>query len=212
MHSRSCHFGSSFKARPQQQHLSQVGFGLPLLALPSYIPQDTFDTMYSTQNGMYEQPDFVPQELIMQFMAAGNMVQPIFEWLQIPYDAGAAMMAAVGGALIDHISCISHIIPADWEGLFATNVITSATGEVPVNLITKGKRRQVLITARQVVGVIREPATQAPPVTTALVATSAASSSLDPLTSVNVNDTIAQGVEPIRVPLMTDEYFQDTME
>ena len=107
---------------------------------------------------------------------------------------------------------ISHITPAEWEGLFATNAITSPTGDVPVNLIAKGKLQKALITSRQVMGVIREPVAPTPPTSTALVATSAAGSSgHDPLTTVNVNDVIAQGVEPVRVPLMSDEDFRETM-
>ena len=42
--------------------------------------------------------------------------------------------------------------------------------------------------------------------------TTTAPDSSDAMLTVNVNDVIAQGVEPIRVPLMTDEEYQETIE
>ena len=53
--------------------------------------------MASTTVSVYDQFDFVPDEIMATINHTGNMVQPIFEWLQIPQGLAVAVMNAIGG-------------------------------------------------------------------------------------------------------------------
>ena len=166
--------------------------------------------MATSTVSVYDQFDFLPDVTYDAIVASGNILQPIFEWLQVPQALAEAVMGEVGGGLGDHVSCIAHITPDEWEGIIGVHQIRGH----PVNLIARAKLRQVLLSARIVVGVVRAPPAPATPQAMTMQAppTLSAPDSSDAMLTVNVNDVIAQGVEPIRVPLMTDEEYQETIE
>ena len=114
-------------------------------------------------------------------------------------------MHAVGGALTDHVSCIAHILPNEWEGLIGV----ASLEYQPINLISRSKLRQVLLTARIVVGLVSDTRTSTSAAAQTTPVYPAPPDSIDDLRTVNINDVIAQGVEPIRVKLITDEEFQE---
>ena len=72
------------------------------------------------------------------------------------------------------------------------------------------KLRQALMFAPSVVAMVKAPPAPVTPVTTTHQAPA-----VDPagaMLTVSINGVIAQGLEAIRVPLMSDEEFQDGME
>ena len=158
---------------------------------------------------VYDQTDFVPTTIFENMLAQGNVVQPIFEWLQVPEALATTTMTAVGGALTDHVSCIAHILPAEWEGMISALTLDGQ----PVSLIAKAKLRQVLLTARTIVGIVREQPTQTQATTTtASAVTPPAHEATDMMRTVSINDVIFQGCEAVRVPLMSDEDYPAGLE
>ena len=120
----------------------------------------------------------------------------------MPQALAEAVMKEVGGGLGEHVSCLAHITPAEWETLIGGAHIDGH----PINIIARAKLRQVLRSARIVVGVIHAPPQPVAPQMSVTQPTpsSAAPDPSDAMFTVNVNDVIAQGVEPFWVLLMTD--------
>ena len=79
-----------------------------------------------------------------------------------------------------------------------------------MNFALRAKLRQVLLSARILVGLVRAPA--APPTPVIQHAPPPTQDPLSAALTVNINDVIAQGLEPVRVPLMSDEDFQAGLE
>ena len=151
---------------------------------------------------LYNQVDFVPPAKLAEWHASGDTVGAIMEWLLIPTDVGNALLAEIDVPASDHVSAISSIAPSEWEEVIARPAIR----EVPVSLGMRGRLRQVLLSARISVGVIKPaPAVvdagglkQLPP---------KPDSTSDGLTTVNLCDVIIQGTKPIEAPLISrDEY------
>ena len=63
---------------------------------------------------IHHQFDFILDQLLMDFAAAGYVIKPMFEWLYVPEELAYAVMAEVGCQLVDHLSAIAHILPSEW--------------------------------------------------------------------------------------------------
>ena len=95
--------------------------------------------------------DFVPPSKLAEWHASGDTVGAIMEWLLIPTDVGNALLAEIDVPASDHVSAISSIAPSEWEEVIARPTIR----EVPVSLGMRGRLRQVLLSARISVGLIK---------------------------------------------------------
>ena len=90
----------------------------------------------------------------------GTPLELFFEWLVIPPELARATATTVGAELTDHVSTIAHILPSEWEGVIAEDNLIGQ----PISLVMRGRLRQVLISARAVIGIGR---VNPPPTTTA---------------------------------------------
>ena len=45
---------------------------------------------------IYDQYDFIPNQLLMDFANTGYVLKPVFEWLSVPEDLAYAVVATVG--------------------------------------------------------------------------------------------------------------------
>ena len=65
--------------------------------------------MSTSTVSVYDQFDFLPDVTYDAIVASGNIVQPIFEWLQVPAGLTRATLTQVGAGLGDHASGIAHL-------------------------------------------------------------------------------------------------------
>lgn len=160
---------------------------------------------------LYAQADFLPTEIMQAWAESGNQLSFIFEWLQIPTPLSEAIMTQVGGALSDHLSIIAHASVAEWEALISPPDIMGQ----PVTLALRSKLRQVLISARIVMRINvpppapAQPHQQSPP---AQASSAAVAAGIETMQIVDITDVLVQQPDPIRVPVMSDEEFQQGIE
>ena len=109
---------------------------------------------------VYDQFDFIPDQLLNDFAATGYALKPVFEWLAVPENLAYAVMSVVGCSIEDHVSSIAFVLPNEWESM----VTGADIGGIPMNFALRAKLRQVLLSARILVGLVRAPA--APPTPT----------------------------------------------
>ena len=102
---------------------------------------------------IYDQYDFIPNQLLMDFANTGYVLKPVFEWLSVPEDLAYAVVGTVGCQLEDHVSAIAFVLPSEWE----TMVTGADIGGIPINFVLRAKLRQVLLSARILVGMVRAP-------------------------------------------------------
>ena len=100
---------------------------------------------------LYNQVDCVPPAKLAEWHANGDTVGAIMEWLLIPTGVGNALLAEIDVLASDHASAISSIAPGEWEEVIARPSIR----EVPISLGMRGRLRQILLSARISVGVIK---------------------------------------------------------
>ena len=115
----------------------------------------------------------------------------MFEWLAVPENLAYAVMSVVGCSIEDHVSTIAFVLPNEWE----TMVTGADIGGFPMNFALRAKLRQVLLSARILVGLVRAPAapaTPGPAPTTIVHNHGAEKDNGDGLTTVNIMDVPAR--------------------
>ena len=101
-----------------------------------------------------------------------------------------------------HISTIAHTTIGEWEAMIASPDIM---GQV-LTPVLRSKLRQVLLCARIIVGVIKQP-TPPPEPKPVVVEVNRTASSEDDSLMVCLNDVAKQGSE-VKVPRMSDDDYQ----
>ena len=70
-------------------------------------------------NEICGQYDFVPDEILSQWVANNYVVGGILAWLQIPNDIGNALLMEIEVHAQDHVSVTGFITPAERETMLA---------------------------------------------------------------------------------------------
>ena len=130
-----------------------------------------------------------------------------------------AVLTSVGATITSHVSDLAHVSIFDYEAIISASDLM---GHV-ITPVLRGKLRQVLLSARIVVGVTRAP--DPPPAPTVIQAGPGPSSSTGPQQPIVVhaiipqqekedqtqvvylNDVVKQGCD-IKVPRLSDEEFR----
>ena len=213
------HFGSSCLAtEPSSQTSLLFGTRYPTclfrwattaFVVNSPIPLFEMANLTSVEQ-LYTQADFLPESVIGAWAEAGNTLGFIFDWLQIPQTLTNAVMTVVGGSVNDHLSVIAHTTVAEWESLIAPADLMGQS----VTLALRSKLRQVLISARIVMRINVPPPmpTQQSQVVQNQAASMAVASGLETMQTVDITDVLIQAPDSIRVPIMSDEEFQEGID
>ena len=152
---------------------------------------------------LYSQHDFVPEELLQAWSMLGYPLHAIFEWLFIPVALATAFCTVLGTELTAHVSAIAHISVAEFESIISAPEFLG----IPVTPVIRAKLRQVLLSARICVAVVRAPDPPPQPAPSQVVVQAVAPPEVDQTTMVNLNDVVRQGSE-MKVPLISNEEFQ----
>ena len=107
----------------------------------------------------YEQFDFIPDAIYSGWAEGGYTLGQIFEWLLIPVQIAAAVLTSVGTTVTSHVSELAHVSIQDYEAIIGSGDLM---GQV-ITPVMRGKLRQVLLSARIIVGVTRAPDPPAAP-------------------------------------------------
>ena len=97
---------------------------------------------------LYEQYDFIPEAIYAGWAAGGYTIGQIFEWLLVPLQMATAVLAAVGAQATSHVSEPGHVSIEDYEAVISAGDLM---GQI-ITPVMRGKLRQVLLSARIVVG------------------------------------------------------------
>ena len=108
---------------------------------------------------LYDQFDFIPDAIYSGWAEGGYTLGQIFEWLLIPVQIAAAVLTAVGTTVTSHVSELAHVSIQDFEAIIGSGDLM---GQVIIPAM-RGKLRQVLLSARIIVGVTRAPIRQPRP-------------------------------------------------
>ena len=166
---------------------------------------------------LYDQYDFIPEAIYNGWAAGGYTIGQIFEWLLVPLQMATAVLAAIGAEATSHASELAHVSIEDYESIISARDLM---GQI-ITPVMRGKLRQVLLSARIVIGVTRAPDPPAPPPQPINTAATTSSTSQpivvhaimppqekeDQTQVVYLNDVVKQGCD-IKVPRMSDEDFK----
>ena len=137
-------------------------------------------------SSLYNQHDFVPDELLQAWSQVGYPLGAIFEWLMLPLGIATAFCTMVGTEVTAHVSTIAHISVAEYETLIS---VPECLGHA-VTPVMRAKLRQVMLSARICVAVVRAPTPPPQPTPPQIVVQAVAAPEVDQTSLVNLNDVV----------------------